>query len=468
MIVESKPSQNVCAFAGNNTAFSGATPFRDVNADRSKKFPTGKARIKLLYEEYVHLQQLSRVWNTPVTNPPLLEPLFAAGFHAIELAFLLLAEFLNDSRTYVAKRPRVERVADDIADQCKLLTNLIDGELEEEGSCSGADRLTLTQPFPFPSAPPLAGRPGFSPGLSRFIKAAHAAYGRMSQAEKNSLIKTVLNITSVFHGNFQRWTVGLGLEPQLNELRAAVGLDPLSFCHSVFLDYNALVRPHVAEETLTKERYKYAEDFFFRTVHLGTECWAFIALARLQSAADHATAGHFHVAAARAHQAARILDYLGDHVMLLTQMNLKDYLDLKVELEGTSGEGSAAVKKLRTLVRSLLEPLSKACFDKQISNKSPTCDHILEQKEDTAGDDVEDSSEEERLGRALMVVYRCPDRYRNLYNYAKSLEDVESALLHFYYQHFCLAQNVIGSDARGTMRLPVQALKRTYEVGCSF
>jgi hypothetical protein len=29
---------------------------------------------------------------------------------------------------------------------------------------------------------------------------------------------------------------------------------------------------------------------------------------------------------------------LGDHVMMLTAMVLRDYLDLKVEVEGTSGE----------------------------------------------------------------------------------------------------------------------------------
>ena len=36
----------------------------------------------------------------------------------------------------------------------------------------------------------------------------------------------MLNITAAFSA-FQRWTVGLGIEWQLNELRAAVGLPPL-------------------------------------------------------------------------------------------------------------------------------------------------------------------------------------------------------------------------------------------------
>jgi hypothetical protein len=48
-------------------------------------------------------------------------------------------------------------------------------------------------------------------------------------------------------------------------------------------------------------------------------------------------------------QASRILHYLGSHVHLLTSMNLRDYLFLKVEIEGTSGEGSVQVCRHRWL-----------------------------------------------------------------------------------------------------------------------
>lgn len=80
------------------------------------------------------------------------------------------------------------------------------------------------------------------------------------------------------------------------------------------LDYDALVRPWLCEQTLAGEAHSAAEDFFFRTVHLGTDCWASVALARMRSSAALAGAGSWHAAAARATQAARILSYLGDHV----------------------------------------------------------------------------------------------------------------------------------------------------------
>lgn len=413
--------------------------------------PTGKARVKILYEEYIHVPSLRAVWETPTTHKPLLEPQFAAAFHGVELCFLLLSEFLDDGRTYVAKRPRIERVIDDIAVQCRLLTEIVDSELEEDGNVA-TERLSLTQAFPFPGAPPTSPRPSYSPGIGRMIRSVKECFSRCIQSEKNSLIKAVTNVTNAFFGSFQRWKVGLGVEWMLNDLRRCVGLPPLPFDHDIFLDYETLVRPRVVEATLREETYSYAEDFFFRSVHLGTECWAFIALERLSSAMKLAKAGCWDTASARIHQIARILDYLGNHIMMLTQMNLYDYLLLKVELEGTSGEGSVQVKRFRSSIRELFEPLSNAAL--ALLNS------------ESGGKDASDT-DDLRLEKSMELVYRAADTptLRPLYTYAKSLEDAESSLRHFFCQHFFLALNVIGSDARGTMRLPVQALKRTYEKG---
>lgn len=56
--------------------------------------------------------------------------------------------------------------------------------------------------------------------------------------------------------------------------------------------------------------YSNAEDFFFRTVHLGTECWMFAANALASYGAEHAANGAWHVAAARTAlvRAAGIID----------------------------------------------------------------------------------------------------------------------------------------------------------------
>ncbi|EFN57798.1 hypothetical protein CHLNCDRAFT_143159 [Chlorella variabilis] len=430
------------------------------------RLPSGRARIRLLYEEYVHLPMLRQVWEAPSTEKPVLEPLFAAGFHGIELALLLLAEFVSDGRRYVAKRPR-ELVAEDIATQCQLLTEVVDAELEEElgEGASPASRLSLTQAFPFEGCPPTKHEPCHSPGLQRLTVAIDANIDSMSSAERNSLIKLVLNITAAL-SSFQRWTVGLGIEPQLNSLRAAVGLPALQFTHTLNLDYDSLVKPWLCEQTLTCETYTHAEDFFFRTIHLGTDCWAFVALSRLRSAQQCAEAGNWHVAAARATQASRILQYLGSHVMLLTSMNLWDYLLLKVELEGTSGEGSVQVKSFRPTVRQLFEPLAAAALGvggaTAAAAAAAACSMPGEGQQEQSRQELID-----QLEAALMEIYEWPDRQPGkprLYNYCKALEAVETGLLGgFFYRHFCLATNVIGSEARGTMKRAVAALKAGYE-----
>jgi len=42
--------------------------------------------------------------------------------------------------------------------------------------------------------------------------------------------------------------------------------------------------------------------------------------------------------------------------MMLTSMVLRDYLQLKVEIEGTSGEGSSSVRRLKPKIKTLYNP----------------------------------------------------------------------------------------------------------------
>lgn len=91
--------------------------------------------VRILYEEYISLHSVQEVWNSPVTSKPRLEPIFAAGFHGIELAFVMMAQFITDPRHYVETRPRIELIADDIMRQMALVSHdgpaKKDSELEQ-------------------------------------------------------------------------------------------------------------------------------------------------------------------------------------------------------------------------------------------------------------------------------------------------------------------------------------------------
>ena len=64
------------------------------------------------------------------------------------------------------------------------------------------------------------------------------------------------------------------------------------------MDYFALA-VQVVEATLSGEVYEHEEDFFFRTVHLGSECWAFIVHNRIAIAQQAAEQGQWNIASAR-------------------------------------------------------------------------------------------------------------------------------------------------------------------------
>ena len=63
------------------------------------------------------------VWENPITVKPDLEPVFSAAMHGVELAFVLMSEFISDARHYVVKRPRVELIANDLQTQIELVRN---------------------------------------------------------------------------------------------------------------------------------------------------------------------------------------------------------------------------------------------------------------------------------------------------------------------------------------------------------
>jgi tryptophan 2,3-dioxygenase len=466
-------SSGAAAAGPSATVASGATKGASSRTGHKKVGARELAarRVITLYEDYIHLHDLQCVWDNPVTDTPRLEPSFAAGMHGIELAFMLMAEFLKDSRAYVVKRPRIEMVAEDIVAQCKLLQEIVDGELEDE-ACSGREHAaaTLTQDFPFEAAPPTCGAPegadgggnctedmGYgrqSPGLDMLVDAVSRAFQMMSGPERQSVIRIIHNITGQFDVSFRRWTVGLGCEEQLATLRECVGLPAVSAAspRTAYLDYAVLVRPQACANTLLREHYTHNEDFFFRTVHLGTECWGYVALGRLRSAKEQVELHrHWQNAAAHVHSAAHILEYLGSHISMLTSMILRDYLQLKVEIEGTSGEGSTCVRCFRPLVESLFVPLAAELLGPEVAAAWDPA-----QLRAPDGDPA--------LSAALLELYEHPERHPGLYNFAKSLEIIESALLGgFYFKHFSLAQNVIGSGAKGTMKKSVAALKKTYE-----
>lgn len=158
-------------------------------------------------------------------------------------------------------------------------------------------------------------------------------------------------------------------------------------------------------------------------------------------------------------------------------------LFVQPEIYGASGEGSVAVKRMRSKVTSLLPPLVRALkaskdADADSANRvelagGPVhgvaldiCPSSLLPLDKAASMKAEDLEHFDLLGHLYLYPDRC-DANAARYEYCKALEMLESALLSgFYHKHFVLASNVIGSQAVGTMHRNVQALKSSYSASC--
>ena len=240
-----------------------ATPGKQRLSTREKQ-AARMGRVTSLYEDYIHLHDLRAVWATPVTDKPAMEPNFAAAMHGIEIAFILMAEFIKDTRQYVVKRPRVELVAADVIEQCGILAEIVDGELEDE-ACVGAEqvRKSLIREFPFEGAPPTLTQEdvGFgrqSLGLDMLIDAVSHSFPVMSVPERHSMIKVVRTVTCKIDSSFCTWSVGIGWEDQLRQLRQ-VRPDkhfplPQSFHHTKLISRRGAVRWPAAARKRTEAR----------------------------------------------------------------------------------------------------------------------------------------------------------------------------------------------------------------------
>lgn len=122
--------------------------------------------------------------------------------------------------------------------------------------CQQAGQLPTTQAFPFEGCPPTKdndlGRQ--SPGVATLLDAVAQKFSHLSSADQHSLRKVVRVITGTFASSFSHWTVGIGLEGQLQGasrkesrftrwLRLDTTKHRTTHIHFCCTDYNA---PHLS------------------------------------------------------------------------------------------------------------------------------------------------------------------------------------------------------------------------------
>jgi len=448
-----------------------------------------------LYEDYIFLKHMQESWDAPGVGSA--HSNLRAALQGIECSLLIMSTFVGDCRFYVSKRCRVELVTKDISQQCQLLTSMC-GEFENVWHAHSYKPSTRA-PTHTHAHGGLEGGPGGSGGLGLITDALKTHFATLSPDDQQVMRNMVVSIFSSLLWLSTVYKMNTGLEPQLKYLVHLVRAEDLyDDCDAWLANKKPVLRyEEVVDSTRVaglrnRGNYEHYEDMFFRFIHLGTEMWGKVAVSYLERSFVLAGQRKWKDAADSIEFAADMLNYMGNHVLTLTSMNIRDYLVYKPEIYGTSGEGSIIVKCLRCYVMRLFDPLEQFTADwmtkrRRMGDVPPRtgepldsfnrCEWNIHCRVDAIpvyelepDEKAVMSAEEQRTFSCLCAIYTHPDvdvESSDVYAFCKSLELVESAVMSgFYHRHFVLANNVIGSLGKGTLHKGVQALRSSYSTGC--
>ncbi|MGD2182519.1 hypothetical protein [Lusitaniella coriacea] len=233
-------------------------------------------------------------------------------------------------------------------------------------------------------------------------------------------IKQWSNFYGIIADNFP---CALGLEPHINALRNCDGFEA-----KLFIPYDTWIQPQAIATFFHKRDFN-AEDGLFATVHQITECWLFLAIGGLRWGDRAAQQGQWSIATGWIDRARSILDYLSGHVLLLETMVLSDYHPLRVRLRDASGAQSAQVVELVGCAQRLLEPVEGYL-----------------QKRDCRWLDL----------------YRHPETHKGIHHYLQALASLETRLSSFFFYHYKLAAQVLGTESLGSLGFEVQNLGASH------
>ena len=332
---------------GNNYSLDGNNPKNKFQSSSAKNFDlstwiANNGRLIQLYEDFLNIEPIRNCWKDAEREG--INSDIIAAFHGIESCFLLLAEFISDSRTYISKDIRIECIVKDLAFQTNVLVVMQTSfqsaftdiaELPEPrgrtySKDKGVNTLSLRELEPWQEQ---------STGLKMLTDQIKLHYDSCVEMEQWSIRSMVLSIYSEFRTLSMKYNMNMGVEYQLRELIHVIGFEQLyndSYSWSMnagnrpVFKYAQVIKPKVVANTRVNIQFEHPEDFFFRTIHVGTECWGKVAMSLLSKSYQLAENGSWKDAAYSVELVCDILNYLGNHVLSLTSMNLRDFLVYKV------------------------------------------------------------------------------------------------------------------------------------------
>ncbi|PWH84908.1 nuclear transport factor 2 family protein [Brumimicrobium oceani] len=213
--------------------------------------------------------------------------------------------------------------------------------------------------------------------------------------------------------------VQLGLDDQINQIRDyffLVKLPAKKHNSEKIIEY-----PDIVEVLKLNElEYFNSEDETFMMVHQISECWFNIGINELKTierSLDNAELDSAEIEE-KFKLTFKVLNYLSDNILLLDLMVLADYHPLRVALRGASGGQSMQAYELFKI--------SKKLFEKFL---------ILIEKEN----------------KNLVHIIENPKTEGDLLSIINNFTLLERGLKNFFFQHYVLTSNIIGSESFGSI-----------------
>lgn len=221
----------------------------------------------------------------------------------------------------------------------------------------------------------------------------------------------------------------LGIEQYIDMVQLEDGgTNKILYKQKPALSYDQWISPNTIVKIFNLRNFN-QEDRFFATVHQITECWLFIALDLLRKSELETQTSNWQAAIVQINKVCSILNYLSEHILLLETMVLADYHPLRVNLRDASGGQSNQGLELIALAKSLFFPITKYL-------KEHNC--------------------------CLLDLYYTPIKHPLAYQYIQALSSLETRLKTFFFCHYKLATEIIGSESLGSLGFEVQSLIKRF------
>ncbi len=222
----------------------------------------------------------------------------------------------------------------------------------------------------------------------------------------------------------------MGLEDQMNDIRNHFGLSKI--------DIEPLEKPEskvlsdvITTLALDELEYFNSEDKLFMITHQISECWFNIVINEIMSIQEcfEVSDTKFYDIEPHFNTTYEILIYLADHILLLEHMVLSDYHPLRVALRGASGGQSQQAHELFSISQKTYREFLK------ILNKNDT---------------------------EIIEILEQPNKFPQWLSIINQFTKIERSLKNFFFQHYILSSNIIGSQSFGSIGYDLVSLVNKF------